>query len=404
MKVLILSQSYFPDTVSVSQHLTDFAESLVQNGHEVRLITSVFGYDSQKTFPRTEVHNGVRVIRIHHTNFSKRFFLLRALNFLTFNLVLFFKATFSMPKPDLVIGLTFPPFSALVGIGVSKIRKVPFVYWVLDLQPELAIASGLIKTDSILASIFTSVGNYLIKKSNHIISLDRFMSSHLVKRGAVKEKISQIPVWPVSEDCYVGARLSNPFRISNGFGEKLVVMYSGNHAYVHPMDTLLLAIELLAKDSRFHFAFVGGGVRKQDVSEFKKTHELKNVSQHPFQPRSEFHISIGASDLQVVIMGDGQVGFTHPNKIYGAMLLKKPILYIGPSMSHVGDILGQLDGNIMVEHGDVDGLTAKLIEFGNLSHETRLEIGEKNMLFALRKFDASVLRQSMVECVEKVTC
>ena len=42
MKIVILSQSYYPDTVSVAQHLTDLAESLVEHGHKVHVVTSIF--------------------------------------------------------------------------------------------------------------------------------------------------------------------------------------------------------------------------------------------------------------------------------------------------------------------------------------------------------------------------
>ena len=227
------------------------------------------------------------------------------------------------------------------------------------------------------------------------------MTSHLLSRGANPGKISEIPVWPVSEDIYQGDRLTNPFRIQNNFGDRLVVMFSGNHAYVHPLDTLLNACDILKSDPRFLFAFVGGGVRKKDVSDFKKLKSLENISQHPFQPRSNFHISIGASDVQVVVMGQGQVGFTHPNKIYGAMILGRPILYIGPLQSHVTDILVHIEGNIVVEHGDVDGLVDKLTEFVNLSSTVRHQIGEKNKSFAFKNFSAQSLRQSVVRCIEK---
>ena len=401
MKIIILSQAYYPDTVSVSQHLTDLAESLVENGHEVRVITSVFGYDSHERFEKKEIHNGVIIERFYHTNFGKRSFLFRAVNFLTFNLFLFFRTVRLRSKYDLVIGLTFPPFSALVGVLIAKIKKVPYYYWVMDLQPELAIASGLIKKDSLSDKFFSIIGNFIIRNSDHIISLDRFMTSHLISRGANQGKISELPVWPVSQDIYEGDRLTNPFRIQNKFEDRLVVMFSGNHAYVHPLDTLLNASDVLKSDPRFLFAFVGGGVRKKDVSDFKKLNSLENISQHPFQPRSNFHISIGASDLQVVVMGQGQVGFTHPNKIYGAMILGRPILYIGPLQSHVTDILVHLEGNIVVEHGDVDGLVDKLTEFANLSPQIRYQIGEKNKSFAFKNFSAQSLRQSVVSCIEK---
>lgn len=400
MRIVILSQSYYPDTASVSQHLTDLAESLVDNGHKVSVVTSQFGYDSNQVFPKNEIHNGVLIKRFLHSNFGKRSFFLRAINFLTFNFFLFFKTSLLYSKCDVIIGLTFPPFSALVGILVSKIKRVPFVYWVLDLQPELAIASGLIKKNSLLDKLFAICGNYIIRNSSLIISLDKYMTSHLVEKGAEYKNISEIPVWPVSENICNEERLNNPFRVKHGFGNKLVVMYSGNHAYVHPMDTLLCSIDSLKDDSRFLFAFVGGGVRKKDVSNFKKMNKLDNISQHPFQPRSTFHISIGASDLQVVIMGIGQVGFTHPNKIYGAMFLSKPILYIGPLDSHITDILDQLEGNIVVEHGDVKGLTQKLLKFASLKPEEIIKIGERNRFMAIKNFNPLALKQSMVKSIE----
>ncbi len=123
--------------------------------------------------------------------------------------------------------------------------------------------------------------------------------------------------------------MENPFRIENNFGDKIVVMYSGNHAYVHPLDTLLNVAKQLKNDKRFLFVFVGGGVRKKDVTDYKSLHHLQNIIQLPFQPRENIHNSLGSSDIQVVIMGENQVGFTHPNKIYGAMFVGKPILYIG---------------------------------------------------------------------------
>jgi hypothetical protein len=59
------------------------------------------------------------------------------------------------------------------------------------------------------------------------------------------------------------------FRIENNFGDKIVIMYSGNHAYVHPLDTILHVALKLQDNSNFLFVFVGGGVRKKDVTEFK---------------------------------------------------------------------------------------------------------------------------------------
>lgn len=401
MNIVILTQVYFPDTVSVAQHLSDLCKHLVARGHHVTVITSRVGYDSGEVFKSLEVDGNLTIKRVWQTKFGKKFIILRAVNFLTFNLSLMAMAIL-LPKGevDRIVGTTSPPFSAIVGIILSKIKKAPYYFWIMDLQPELSIASGVIRKQSLLAKIFTFLGNFAIRSSTKIFSLDRFMTQYLVSRGGDIDRISEIPVWPVSENEYQGKRSNNPFRVESGFGEKLVVMFSGNHAHVHPMDTLLAACIELSENTNLLFAFVGGGIRREQVTQCKKKHNLFNILQFPFQPRSTFHISIAASDIQVVIMGNGQVGYTHPNKIYGAMFLGKPILYIGPEVSHVSDILKKTIGNISVQHGEVEKLVRELKTFSRLDKSEILRIGAENKRYAQANFSPDVLIKKMVNCIE----
>ena len=211
MNILIITQVYFPDTVSVSQHLTDLAESLVDSGHSVTVVTSRYAYDYKDNFPKISFHNGVKIIRVQHSNFGKKFISLRAINFLTCNIFIFVRALFYREKIDLVFATTSPPFLGFFGLVLSKIKKVPFYFWVMDLQPELAISSGLIKENSITAYFFRIIGNLIIKKADKLFSLDRFMTNYLIDRGACHEKIAQVPVWPVSTGYYDGEKYANPF-------------------------------------------------------------------------------------------------------------------------------------------------------------------------------------------------
>ena len=267
----------------------------------------------------------------------------------------------------------------------------------MDLQPELSIASGLIGEKSITAKTLSMLGNYTIRKSDKIIALDKYMATYLVKKGALAENIYIIPVWPVMDNVYTGGRMENPFRIENQFGDKTVIMYSGNHAFVHPLDTLLEAALLLQNDPRFLFVFIGGGVRKKDVADFKQQHALSNIIQLPYQPRNNIHNSLGSSDIQTVILGENQVSFTHPNKIYGSMYIGKPILYIGPRPSHISDILDLLPGNLEVLHGEAKKITEQLLGFIALPEAAKLEIGERNREYAMRRFHPAVLKEKMQE-------
>ena len=403
MKFLIITQVFYPDTVSVSQHISDLAFRLKQEGHNVVVFTSRYPYaDKQNRYKSNEVIKGVVIKRINQTAFGKGSVFGRLLDFFTFDCLITLKLIFIRRQSyDVILGTTVPPLLSFIGVLIAKWKKIKFAYWVMDLQPELSISSGLIKEKSIVAYLLKYLGDFIINRSDKIISLDRFMTQYLTSRGANKDIIKTIPVWPVMDEMYHGARLSNPFRVENKFGDKIVIMYSGNHAYVHPLDTLLAAALQLRENAQFLFVFVGGGVRKRDVTDFKNTHQLDNIIQLPFQPRENIHNSLGSSDIQVVILGDGQVGYTHPNKVYGAMYLGKPILYIGPQKSHIIDILDKLPGNIFVEHGQTSNLVNKLIEFASMKMEEIDKIGNANQEFAESNFHPQVLKLKMVDAIVK---
>jgi len=400
MRFLIITQVFYPDTVSVSQHISDLAFKLSEEGHSVNVLTSLYPYEEKNfTYKFKECINGVDIERLYQSSFGKKNTLSRIIDFFTFYCSITLKLIFlNRNKYDVILGTTVPPLLSFIGVIITKWKKIKFVYWVMDLQPELSISSGLIKKDSLTARLFTFLGNYIIKNSNKVISLDRFMTKYLLSRGA-KNNLSTIPVWPVIDEVYHGNRMSNPFRLENNFGERIVIMYSGNHAYVHPLDTLLKTALRLQDNLNFLFVFVGGGVRKKDVTEFKNKYHLNNIIQLPFQPRENIHNSLGSSDIQVVILGDGQVGYTHPNKIYGALYIGKPILYIGPIESHVGDILDELNSNIYVEHGEVDRLVNELNQFANLKMETLEKIWSENQMYAELNFNPEVLKNKMVEAL-----
>ena len=401
MRCLIITQVFYPDTVSVSQHVSDLAFKLIEEGNSVTILSSRNPYEEKNNIYKSkDCIKGVNIVRLYQSSFGKKNIFSRIVDFFTFYCAITFKLFFlNRNKYDVILGTTVPPLLSFIGVVIAKWKKIKFIYWVMDLQPELSIASGLIKKKSLFAYIFTFLGNYIIENSDKIISLDRFMTKYLLSRGAKESTIKTIPVWPVLNEKFQSIRISNPFRIENKFGDKIVIMYSGNHAYVHPLDTLLGAALKMQFNSNFLFVFVGGGVRKKDVTEFKNKYNLANIVQLPFQPRENIHISLGSSDIQVVILGDGQVGYTHPNKVYGAMYVAKPILYIGPPKSHVIDILDNLAGNIIVKHGQIDLLVFELERFAKNKIDNMESIGNENQKFAMINFHPNILKIKMVEAI-----
>jgi colanic acid biosynthesis glycosyl transferase WcaI len=404
VRFLVLSQVFWPDNASTSQHLTDLAVALVNKGHDVHVLSSRRGYeDPAVRYRERETYRGVQVERIRQTGFGKKRNIGRMIDFLSFNLNLFLRLLFVRKgQYQVMLGMTSPPLVSFLGVHAAWRTGCRFCYWVMDLQPELAIATKVVRKGSVTAWILMWLGDLVFRQADRIIALDRFMKGYIEERGAEPAKVFVVPVWPVMTGLDEGPRESNPFRVEHGFEDRLVVMYSGNHSIVHPLDTLLDATLRLRADPRFLFVFIGGGVRKQDVTSFRKRHGLSNIQQFPYQPRELIHLSLGSADIHVVVQGEGVVGFTHPNKIYGAMFIGRPILSIGPRPSHITDILDECPGNIHVRHGEDELLARALLDFADRGRPLQEEAGRRNREYASLHFPPSRLIHQMTEELEEL--
>lgn len=402
MKVLVVSQVYWPDSTAVSQIATDLAEDLARRGHEVAVLTSRSQYENpSKQFAATEVHRGVLIRRLRQTAFGKRHVVGRVADFLSYLLCLLV-ALLREPagRYDVLLAVSVPPMSPLVALLAARVKGIKLAFWAMDLQPEVAIAAGYMRGDGLTARIMASLARLVYRRADLIITLDRYMSDHIGASAGQPAPTVVVPVWAVSGPAYDGPRTENPFRQANDLGDRIVVMYSGNHSVYNPLDTLLEAARLLRSDGRFLFVFIGGGVRKKDVTAFKDAHGLDTIRQLPLQERDSLPYSLGAADLHVVSLGDHCAGYVHPSKFYGAMFVGRPILYLGPRPSYVTDILADCPGNLEGRHGDAELLAAQLRQFAGLDEAERRRIGAANATHAARHYTRERLGEQIITALE----
>src|SRR4051812_33473921 len=72
-RLLFINQYYWPDHASTAQHLTDLAESLAVEGHEVHVLCAQGRYQpGAPRPPAREVHNGVQIHRVPATSLGRR--------------------------------------------------------------------------------------------------------------------------------------------------------------------------------------------------------------------------------------------------------------------------------------------------------------------------------------------
>lgn len=375
--LLIFSQTFVPDPASVGQHVADVAIEMARRGYRVRVYASGRGYEdpSVKYSPRENLQ-GVEVRRFPLASFGKRNLPLRVLGTAAFQLQCLMAGLF-MPCVDGIFFSTSPPLVGVIASLVGMIRRVPIAYWAMDLNPDQLIALGKIRSNSLTARFLETVNRFILRRSNLIIALDRFMAERLLKRGEYRQKLMIAPPWPHEDSIGSGhgSNAPNPFRQQHGLNGKFVVMYSGNHSPSNPLTTLLEAAVELRDERSIQFLFVGGGSGKREVEQYIRQHNLQNAASLPYQPLAQLEHSLSAADVHVVSLGSEMVGIIHPCKIYGAMAVRRPILYFGPSPSHVADLLDKHHFGLTVAHEDVDAAVAAIRQLQQTDSVARIEMG-----------------------------
>ncbi|HEV8409466.1 MAG TPA: glycosyltransferase, partial [Gemmatimonadaceae bacterium] len=196
----------------------------------------------------------------------------------------------------------------------------------------------------------------VLKRARNVIVPDRFMAERVNRKRNVADKLSAIPLWSHDRLIEPTNRIENPFRAAHNLGSRFVVMHAGNHGPSNPIETLVDAAVLLRDDPRFVFVFVGGGIRKSRVEAVAGA----SILSLPYEPLERIKYSLSAADVQVVTQGDNMVGIVHPSKFYAAMAVARPVVFIGPAVSHAGEVIAQHEIGWRIEHGDAAGFAALL--------------------------------------------
>jgi len=372
--VLLMSQVYVPDPAAVGQQLHDAAVEMARRGYRVRVLTSSRGYDSPEVrFPPRETIDGVSVWRLPFSSFGKKSLCARIAGQMCFLLQVIVRGLFT-PQIGAVLFSTSPPMCSAAALAVAAIRRVPIVYWVMDINPDQAVALGLVSPKSLMVRAFSLLNRAVLGRAHNVVTLDRFMAERLLKKSDVNRKLDVFPPWPHEDHLAPVDHERNPFRRKHCLEGRFVVMHSGNHSISHPIATVIEAAQRLEDRKDVVFVFVGGGRRKKEVDDAVAA-GASNIVSLPYQPLSELRYSLSAADVHLVTVGDAMVGIVHPSKIYGAMAVARPILLLSPAPSHATDILRQRDIGRHVEHGDVEGAVHAITELADMSPWRRAVMG-----------------------------
>ena len=351
MRILLLNQFFPPDTAATGQLLADVAGQLNRRGHEVHVVCSRRSYGGGgEVYPAEDVFSGAVVHRLAATGFGRRCRAGRVLDYLSFYF-LAARRVMQLPRMDACLCLTTPPFIALLGARLVARRKTSLVCWTMDLYPEIAAALGVLPGDGLVHRFFKRLAAGIYRSSNAVIALGEVMAEALRAAGADPEKISVVHNW-VPSDAIECSPLPE--------GEPFTIMYSGNLGMGHQLDTALRGVAGLDRHSDVRVRFVGDGKMREPLELMAGELGLDCVQFAPPCALSELSRSMAASHVQIVSQRPGTQGLIVPSKVYGILSAGRPSLYIGPGDTEIAGLIRDSDSGILVEDGDVEGVTSAL--------------------------------------------
>lgn len=396
MKILLLNQTFYPDVVSTAQHLGDLATALAERGHQVTVVTGRRAYDDPETsFPAREQWRGVNILRVFSTRFGKKAKWRRAADFASFLAGCCGRLLF-LPRHDVVMALTTPPLISFIGAWRAKLWRAKFCYWVMDFNPDEAIAAGWLRADSFAAKFLERLSRFSLGRAEKIVALDRFMRDRIVAKHIAAEKVVVIPPWSQDGEIRFDPAGREEFRAAQNLQDKFVVMYSGNHSPVHPLDTVMQAADKLRGEKGIVFAFIGGGSEFARVKKWAAGNP--QVLCLPYQPLNRLSGSLSAADAHLVVMGNAMLGLVHPCKIYNIFAVGAPVVYVGPRPSHVTEIFDRLPDYpwVSAPHGEANVLAQHIRRLA----ANRPARGGTLSAAALAGFSKSALVPQMIAAIE----
>ena len=364
-----MNRVYPPVRGATGRMVCDLAKEFAHKGWAVTVISSGNG---KKT--SDEVIDGARVVRVKGAErLSGTFpYMMVWLRMLVVAL--------RFDRHDIVVSMSDPPLVIVAGWIVSKFKKSCHINWCQDLYPDVLPALG-IKFPEILMRLFKASRVKAMKKCDKIITCGKYMAEKIIDDGIDESRVSVVSNWPDNELTETKASNFNcasskqgeldsvrPFDKQIKTKKRFRVLYSGNIGLANSIDTILEAAILLdEQDSDIEFVFVGDGARFDYIAEKRSLMALDNIRLLPYQPSSHIREMMESGDVHLITMNDAALGCLVPCKIYSAMAVARPCIFIGPKKSEIADIISDYGSGLVIAQGDAKNLVNALLHFRNSS-------------------------------------
>lgn len=405
MRILLVGINYAPDLIGVAKYNAELCESLVAEGHEVRVITAPPYYPAWKIPPafqssyfRPRVVDGVRVTRtpiyvpghpsgakrlVHHASFaltSAAPVLVEALSW----------------RPDVMIAVAPSLMSAAFVSFVARRLGAKSWLHVQDFEVDAAFDLGLLRNAS-LRKWMLKAEAAILKSFDHVSTISEAMVERLRIKGLGLDKTAEVRNWIDTNAICPGSRMTK-YRQELKLGEADIVgLYSGTMSNKQGLELVIeAAIGLEKSHPQIHFILAGEGPDKMRLQQLAAGHP--NIHFLGLQPNNSFNQLMATADFHLIPQKAEAADLVLPSKLGAIFASARPVVAMaeeGTGLAH--EVTG---AGVVIPPGDSSALQ---LAISQLSEAPALcwRYGEEGRRRAINRWDRRTIIRRWADAMEE---
>lgn len=341
LKILLISQFFYPEITAGAFRAFDHAKIWADNGNEVTVYTAnpnypkgiiYEGYEN-KLFKKNK-YDGIELIRgkvYVGKNSSKIGRALIGISFMLFALMnLLLNKKKIGKKFDVIIGSSGPIFTGIVAYFYSKAYKSKFIYEIRDITYTQMLAT-MSSESSFAYKFFKWLELLLCKKADKVVVVTNGFKDQLIEDGIQAEKIEVIynGVY-IKDKCNLQINHIKHDRNIRIEDEKLVFCYAGTFGISQDILSLVEFYENLDIKNK-ELILIGEGAQKDKIKEYITLNNIQSIHVYDSVKKEELNEILKKVDLCFVkLKYNKHFSRTMPSKVFDLMSRGMPIVYLGP--------------------------------------------------------------------------
>lgn len=390
MRVLYLHQYFVSPEASGGTRSYELARRLVARGHEVTLVTSNAMMPARWrdiTEPTTTELEGIRLVVLPVAYGNRMGYRERMAAFSRFALA---ASRVALRAPaDVVFATSTPLTIAVPGLVASFGRRVPMVFEVRDLWPELPIAMGALPRPWMRAAA-RALEWTAYHGASRVVALSPGIADGIAARGIDRDRIAVVP--NACDDAFAEAEARAPaFRAAHlpwCDPSRPLVAYAGTFGAINGASWLVDVAAACRRDGAgLQFAMVGDGADRERIVARARELGVLGDNLHVLPPVAKRDMPglLGCAAVATsLFLPLPEMQANSANKFFDALAAARP-LAINYGGWHA-DLLRRTGAGIAMPHADVVG-SARMLTALASDPERRASAGAAARRLAETEFD-----------------